>query len=114
MLVDDYHFGHITIGGEAYDRDLIITPQGVAPNWWRKQGHRLDRADLEKVIEAAPDVLVVGTGYYGRMKVPEETRAFLQAHKIQLEARPTGEAVQTFNRLQQEYANIVAALHLTC
>lgn len=114
MRVDDYRFGHITIAGESYDRDVIITPEGVKPNWWRKQGHRLDRGDLDAIVRAAPRILVVGTGYYGRMQVPEQTRAFLEAHNIQLQARPTAEAVEVFNRLQKEYAGIAAALHLTC
>ena len=33
----------------------------------------MDKADLNEVLETKPEILVVGTGYYGRMKVPKET-----------------------------------------
>jgi hypothetical protein len=114
MEISDYAFGSIEIGGRRYTRDLIITPQGVQEGWWRKAGHRLDREDLSEVLAARPQVLVVGTGYYGNLRIPRETEDFLRDQGIALHAAPTGEAVQTFNALQREYARVVAALHLTC
>jgi hypothetical protein len=114
MQVDDYRFGHIVVGGDPYNRDVIITPQGVIPDWWRQEGHTLNIGDLDTVVDAAPQVLVVGTGYFGRMKIPEKTREYLEQHHIRLEARDTSGAVAAFNRLQQQYADVVAALHLTC
>ena len=71
-------------------------------------------ADLSEVMAAKPDVVVIGTGYYGRMEVPEETRRYLEAGGVQVREARTGEAVKEFNRLQKEYARVVAALHLTC
>jgi hypothetical protein len=56
----------------------------------------------------------VGTGYYGRMVIPGETRRYLQAQSVRLHEAHTREAVEAFNRLQRESARIVAALHLTC
>ena len=61
-----------------------------------------------------PDILIVGTGYYGRMAIADETRRYLQAQRVALREAHTGEAVKQFNRLQREPARIVAALHLTC
>jgi hypothetical protein len=114
MEITAYDFGRIEIAGKRYTSDVIVFPDTVKDHWWRIQGHNLDVADLDEVIAAGPDLLVVGTGYYGRMAVPHETRAALESRGIRvLEAR-TGEAVQEFNRLQQQYARIVAALHLTC
>jgi len=48
------------------------------------------------------------------MKVPQETLAALSQAGIPVRLAKTGDAVSEFNRLQQEYARIVAALHLTC
>jgi len=61
-----------------------------------------------------PEVLIVGTGYYGRMRVAEETLDALRNAGVAVRVENTGEAVAAFNRLQQDYARIVAALHLTC
>ncbi|MBE9472531.1 MAG: hypothetical protein IMY75_10535, partial [Chloroflexi bacterium] len=60
-----------------------------------------------------PEVLVVGTGAYGMMRVTEETRRALETAGIRLIAAPTAEAVKTYNELREE-TRVAAALHLTC
>jgi hypothetical protein len=114
MHIDRYRFGHIDIEGHGYDADVIIFPERVQDRWWRREGHRLAREDLESVLAEKPDVLVVGTGYYGRMQVPAETLDVLRGAGIDVRVEMTGSAIEEFNRLQQECARIVAALHLTC
>ncbi len=114
MEIQDYQFGRVRIDGQGYDSDVIVRPDGVRDGWWRKEGHRLHVEDLDAVVAAEPEVVVIGTGYYGRMQVPEPTRAFLQRRGIRVYAAPTAQAVQRFNALQRQYARVVAALHLTC
>ncbi len=114
MEIDHYTFGRIGIGGRDYDADVIIFPDHVQERWWRREGHRLAQEDLETVLADAPQLLVIGTGYYGRMQVPEETLASLRAEGVEVKVSKTSEAVAEFNRLQRDYARIVAALHLTC
>ena len=114
MHIDQYRFGHIDIEGHGYDADVIIFPERVQERWWRREGHRLAQEDLDTVLAEKPEVLVVGTGYDGRMQVPEETLHALRSAGVDVRVEKTGEAVAEFNRLQRECARIVAALHLTC
>lgn len=114
MHIDQYRFGHIDIEGHSYDADVIIFPDHVQERWWRQEGHRLGREDLATVLAEKPDVLVVGTGYYGRMQVPGETLDALRRAGIDVKVEKTSSAVEAFNCLQRECARIVAALHLTC
>jgi hypothetical protein len=114
MHIDQYRFGHIDIKGHGYNFEVIIFPDRVQQRWWRKEGHRLAREDLETVLAEKPELLVVGTGYYGRMQVPEETLDALRGADIDVRVGKTGSAIEEFNRLQRESARIVAALHLTC
>ncbi len=114
MHIDDYCFGDIDIQGRHYDSDVIVTPETVIDGWWRQHGHRLGTDDLDPALAADPEVLVVGTGFHGRMAVPAATREALAARGITLVCARTGEAVQRFNRLQHGGARVVAALHLTC
>jgi len=114
MHIDQYRFGHIDIEGHGYDADVIMFPDPVQESWWRQEGHRVAREDLDTGLAEKPEMLVVGTGYYGRMQVPEETLDALRSAGIDVRAEKTGSAVEEFNRLQQECARIVAALHLTC
>ncbi len=109
MVVDD----------EPYTKDLILLPDRVAANWWRSEGHRLDVDDLKAVFDAAPEVLVVGTGAHGLMQVPMETRQALEAAGIELRVDRTGKAWQTYNELAdpkhpREQRRVAGAFHLTC
>jgi hypothetical protein len=114
MTVNGYQFGRIVIENIAYSSDVIILTGAVEDSWWRKQGHSLHREDLGEVVQARPEVLVVGTGYYGRMSIPQETKVFLESEGIQLIEARTAEAVQKFNELSDGSTKVVAALHLTC
>jgi len=114
MRILEYEFGKIAIENKTYTSDLIISPEQVIDSWWRKQGHNLDVTDLDDIVKAKPDMLIIGTGYYGRMQVPDETRQYLQEQGIKVQLAKTGDAVAEFNALQKECARIVAALHLTC
>jgi hypothetical protein len=114
MQIDHYRFGHIDIEGRSYDADVIIFPNRVQERWRQREGHRLVQHDLGTVMAKRPEVLVVGTGYYGRMQVPEKTLDSLATAGIDVRVLKTDQAVAEFNRLQRECASIVAALHLTC
>jgi len=114
MKIDLYAFGKIVIDGKAYTSDVIIYPENVDASWWRKEGHRLQPADLETVIRKKPDILIIGTGKLGAMEVPEETLSFLRSQGIDVRVAPTEKAVEIFKSSHGENKKIVAALHLTC
>jgi hypothetical protein len=114
MKITDYHFGSLAIDGTSYDKDVIVLPPRVCSPWWREQGHRLSVADLGEVVAYAPRTLVVGTGAYGAMKVPDETCAAMNEHSIRVEIYTTQVACDRFNTLLDDGLRVAAALHLTC
>jgi hypothetical protein len=111
--IQDYQFGRMVVDQERHTRDLILLPDRVVSNWWRKEGHRLSVEDLREVLDAGPEVLVVGTGAYGLVKVPEETRRAVEAAGIQLQAARTGKAWQLYNELRERQPT-AGAFHLAC
>jgi len=113
-MIESYDFGRIVVNGKRYMSDLIVFPSYVKDGWWRKEGHRLSVEDLKEVFEARPQVLVVGTGYSGLMRVPEEVKEHLAERGIELIVKPTREACEAFNDLLRSGKRVVAALHLTC
>jgi len=113
-MIDAYQFGKITIDGQAYRSDVIIYPDRVDADWWRKEGHKLQVADIAEILEAKPEVLVVGTGAYGVMQVTPEVIEALQAAGIELLAERTEQACQRYNELREQGKKVIAALHLTC
>jgi len=113
VTLENYAFGRVTLEGRTYAADLIVLPDRVISHWWREEGHSLSVSDLAAVFEAAPEILVVGTGAQGMMRVPQATRDALAAACIRLVVECTRDACETFNRLSPT-ARVAAALHLTC
>jgi hypothetical protein len=111
--IEAYDFGSITIDGKTYTRDLIICPDGIRTDWWRKEGHGLSPEDLDAVIELDPEVLIIGCGRDSRLKVPGQMRDWIARRGIQLIDLPTREACDRYNDLAGE-SRVIAGLHLTC
>jgi len=111
--IDSYTFGRIVVDGQTYLRDLIIYPDRVAEHWRREEGHSLCPADVAEVVEARPNLLVIGRGVFNRLKVPTEMLTDLRTAGIEVIAEPTGRACETYNRLRGT-RRVVAALHLSC
>ena len=114
MRIESYRFGSITVDGKTYTSDVLIWPEGVDDSWWREAGHSLCPEDLERILDKHPDVLVIGTGAYGLMKVPQATVDFLRQRCQEVHIAKTGKACEQFNELSPGDRRVAAALHLTC
>jgi len=116
MLIESYEFGAMVINGKRYTSDIIVLPERVIDGWWRKEGHKVYIEDLEEILkqEPKPEVLVLGTGYYGLVEIPRAVENTLKSHGIELVAQPTREACQTFNKILKSNKLVVGAFHITC
>jgi len=112
-LIELYSFGRMKFKRVTYTSDLMVFNDHVKSEWWRIEGHKLHVKDLVEVLEAKPEILVVGTGYLGLMEVPLETESRLQAEGIRLIAEKTGTAYRIYNDLSRS-ARVIGAFHLTC
>ena len=112
-MIDSYNFGKIVINGKAFNQDVIIYPDRVNSSWWRRQGHNLCWDDIGEIISFKPEILIIGQGKPGLMKVPDDIRMRIAAQGIDLVIAGTVEAVRKYNSVCGS-KRAVAALHLTC
>jgi hypothetical protein len=113
--ITDYDFGHVTVDGAEHTRDVIVLPDRVVGDWWRRDGHSLVIEDLAEVEAELPERLVVGCGANGRLRPDPSVAEALAARSVEMEALPTAEAVERYNELAAANpAAVAAALHLTC
>jgi len=113
-MIEKSEFGSIQVDGKHYTTDIIIYPDGrVSDNWWRKHGHRLSLADIEDLIAAEPEKIVIGSGVYGRMLPESGLEEALRERGIELVMDITGNAITRFNHLQSSH-RIGGGFHLTC
>jgi hypothetical protein len=114
MTINSYSFGSMNIDGKHYSSDLIIYPDGkINSSWWRKRGHNLCVKDLDRTVGVKPEIVVIGTGANGLMKIGKETIEYLEENGIQVYFNSTGEAVKNFNNLSSSNS-VVGLFHLTC
>ena len=115
MHIDSYLFGGIEVDGKPYTKDVILVAGEVVSPWWRDAGgHVFAPADLQIVIDGSPEAVVLGTGFFGMVKVREETLAAFAACGTRVVVEKTRQATAVFNSLNADGVDVAAALHLTC
>ncbi|MEA1939557.1 MAG: MTH938/NDUFAF3 family protein, partial [Candidatus Caldatribacteriota bacterium] len=112
-MIENYSFGKITINRKKYNSDLIIYENSVDDTWWRKEGHNLRIEDIHIILDKNPEVLIIGTGAYGLMKVSSDLIEYLKSKNIRVIIKKTKDACDEYNHLSQN-KKVIAALHLTC
>lgn len=110
--LEGYSFGSVVADGEEHRRDLIVLPDRIVADWWRRDGHSLVLDDLREVIDEVPERLVVGNGAHGRLRPDPAVLDQLERRGVEVEVLPTDEAVRRYGELDERHA--AAALHLTC
>lgn len=114
MKIDSYSFGKMSVDGREFREDVILLEERIIDHWWRDQGHYLKIKDFKDYLEPAPEILVIGNGAYGVMKVPEDTVSAIENRGIECRVLKTGAAVLEYNKLCNEGKKVYGAFHLTC
>ena len=110
--LEDYSFGRLTVNGEEHTRDLIVLPDRVVGDWWRREGHSLAMEDLDEVLDELPERLVLGVGAQSQLRPDPAVIEALERRGVQVECLPTDTAVRRYGELDER--RTAAALHLTC
>ncbi|UCC38504.1 MAG: hypothetical protein JSV96_11780 [Candidatus Aminicenantes bacterium] len=112
-MIESYAFGRMVIDGHPYTSDLIIFPGKINDSWWRISGHSVALKDIEGAFLEEPEVIIIGTGYSGLMKVEEEVKSLARSKGIELIIEKTEKATQAFNTISTQ-KKAIGAFHLTC
>jgi uncharacterized protein len=103
--------GSLTIGEDQYDRTLAITPSRILPDWPEKPIAELRAEDFADVLEAEPEILLLGTGA-ASVFPPRELVFGLARQNVGLEVMDTKAAARTFNVLAGEGREVAAVLYV--
>jgi len=77
------------------------------------RGLKVGFKDIAEVMTENPEVLVVGTGASGLMKVLPEVQQAVEAQGIELITEASDKACHTYNHIRHSQWAI-ATLHITC
>jgi hypothetical protein len=113
-MITDYSFGRIVVNGQTCNHDIKIVQGTLMPDWWRKSGHTVEIEDVQDLLDNEPEILVIGKGQPGYMRVADSLRQLLAEKNVKLIEAPTAEAIETFNRLYQEGRRVCGGFHVGC
>lgn len=112
-MIESCEFGKIVVRGKEYTSDVIVYPDNVDQTWQRRQSHYLGDYDIGDVIADLPEVLIVGTGKQGLLKVSPQLKQAMRDSGVELIVVPTDEACRAYNRYAT-HKKTIACLHITC
>ncbi|MBN1249184.1 MAG: hypothetical protein JXC32_16115 [Anaerolineae bacterium] len=116
--VDKTAFGWIEIGARRYEHDVVIGLDGRVRRRKKKlskriygTSHRLSEPEAADVYEPGMDLLLIGTGQYGRVELSDKAAAFFQCRDVVVQLMPTPKAAKQWNEMT---GAVVALFHVTC
>ena len=113
-MITDYSFGRIVANGQTCNSDIKIVQGTLVPDWWRKSGHTVEVEDVQDALATELEILVIGQGQPGYMRIADSLRQHLSEKNIKLIEEPTAKAIETFNRLVKEGRRVAGGFHVGC
>ena len=116
--INGSEFGTITIEGEVFEHDVIIRLDGEVKKRKKKlskavygTSHVVSLDEARHVHQGGAELLIVGAGQYGALKLSGEAAAYLEREACRVELLPTPQAIEAWNAAEGE---VIGLFHVTC
>lgn len=115
---DSTSFGEVTIDGVSYG-DVLVVGDRILP---RNKGtlrrvfgtsHAVSDEEVKKLLEGDPDVVIIGTGQSGVLRVEKAVEEKIKTAGVELIVLETPQAIRKFNEISRN-RKINALIHTTC
>ncbi len=100
----------IIVGGVVYSRPVVLSVDAVLSDWDAGPVDELTTSHFDTLIEARPELVLLGTGATGVFPPRDLLFAFAR-HGIGLETMDTTAAARTWNVLATEGRRVAAVLY---
>ena len=111
ITIRDVSDGGIRIGSATYRETVALTNAEVLDSWRPRPLADLTPDDFEPLLDAMPDVIILGTGDTC-VFAPKQITFALARKGVGLEVMDTAAAARTFNVLVGEGRKVAALLYL--
>ena len=117
--IDKVSWGKITVDGRGYHQVLIIGDEVLE----RKSDklhhlfgttHQIADWEKNKLISRHPEIVLIGSGWSGLVKIEQEFEDKLKKEGVELRTVLTPRIVKEYNRLVGEGKRVNALVHTTC
>ena len=115
--IEDISWGTIQVEGDRTFKDAKLYPGGAREWDWSETGtdHTpgIQPADVEELLEAGAESVVLSRGMNRRLRVKQETLRMLEDRGIEVHVLETKEAAERYNALREEQP-VGGLFHSTC
>jgi hypothetical protein len=117
-LINATSFGSITVEGESFNHDILISLEGQITKRKKKlskkvygTSHTLSLAEAEYIYQEGTEQLIFGGGQFDQCKLSEEAEVFFKEKNCDVKILPTEEAIHAWNEAQ---GKVIGLFHITC
>jgi len=114
VLIDSTEFGSITIDGKTYHADVIIFWDGEIKEVRTFIRHLFGNNEFKELIKNNPEVIVIGTGDSGFLRVSDEVRMLCKQKNVELVEAISKKAIEKFNENIKRGKGVIGFIHVTC
>lgn len=116
---DSSRFGEVVINGRTWGDVLVVGDEVEArddPRLEKELGtdHLVGDWELEKLLSNQPEIIIIGTGTAGGLRVTPEVRRKIEKLGTELIAATTPRAIKEYNSLIGMSKKVNALIHSTC
>lgn len=108
-LFTAYGDGYVAVNHEKHEKNLILLPESMIPDWSAATVDTLTEADMQVLLGLDTEIVLLGTGKRLRFPPGALLRPFAPAG-IGLEVMDLQAACRTYNILAAEGRKVAAAL----
>lgn len=112
-------FGSVTVDGQKYSDVLVVS--GKIESREREKleeifgtSHMVAPAEISKLTSGKPDIVLIGSGQSGVLKVSDIVKNQIEKAGSKLLVLETPEAIYKYNELVKEGKKVNALIHVTC
>jgi hypothetical protein len=114
VLINSTEFGSITIDGRTYYNDVIVFWDGEIKEARTFIRHLFGNNEFQELMRKGPEVIVVGTGDSGFLKVSDEVRKLCKQKNVELVEMISKRAIEKFNENLKRGKKVIGFIHTTC
>lgn len=117
--IDKLSWAKIKVDGKDYHQVLLVGDK-VIPRDVNKLNklfgttHGIGNWEKEELLSNKPEIIIIGNGWSGVLKVEEEFKEKCKKAGIDLRILLTQSAVAEYNRLIEKKKKVNALIHTTC
>ena len=112
-MIEDHKFGSFVVDGRMYLGDIKII-NNKARHWEDRRKHILTFDNISDLIESNPEIIIIGIGNSGLLKVPENIKEIIMGRRIKLFIDKNLNAIKKYNEALSENRKAAALFHATC